>query len=366
MRLPGDTAEAYRNSGGLESAHMMRQLYRRLAEMRSGPVREWVVRVDQPMLWLFQMARSGGTMTLRLFDGHPQVHVHPEPIAAWWPSGVAAKSVAKAQERYSLARFHRVGWQKKASNQLQQVVPIYFDQGWFRQIFRQARPGTPRELIDAACTARFNAWRNYQGLYGAKRFQLLHSTIWHHMPVAVTVERFFAAYPDGYILFIARCPEDWLASLTRMSQKNRPRWLQQMEDYLAEYATSCELFLGARHGARAERMIVLEFNRLVQAPRETLEALCARLGIAYHSALETTTVNGIPVGANSSYADAAGFAPDPSRIGRGAQMREAMEACPSFARARRAFDALSALALAAPAGASGPDHAPRARGAGSA
>ena len=36
-----------------------------------------VERVDQPLLLITQAQRSGGTLLLRLLDGHPECHVVP-------------------------------------------------------------------------------------------------------------------------------------------------------------------------------------------------------------------------------------------------------------------------------------------------
>ena len=310
-----------------------------------GPVNDWVVPINQPMIWLFQLARSGGTMALRLFDGHPEVHVHPAPITIRWPQSGRPKPAAKIEQKFNLAKFNRVGFQKMASKHAQASVPIYFDERWYRQILRRQRGGTVRERYDAACTARFNAWRNYQNLYGNKRFQLLHSTIWHHTPTARVVERFFSTYPDGYTLFIARCPEDWLASTMKLDDANRPKWLTDIESMLAEYIAGYKLFLVERQKKHASKMLVLEFDQLVLNPKDGLSKLCERLGISYHPCLEITTVNGIPVGANSSHMRGTTFGPDSSVIGRGKEIKPTLEKFPLYNKANQLFEEVRSEAL---------------------
>src|SRR5204863_7219947 len=45
------------------------------AEQALQQRRENVVEVDQPLALISQAQRSGGTLLVRLFDGHPQCHV---------------------------------------------------------------------------------------------------------------------------------------------------------------------------------------------------------------------------------------------------------------------------------------------------
>ena len=75
-----------------------------------------------------------------------------------------------------------MGFQKKASNRAQTIAPIYFDESWYRAILADASMDTPRDAVNAANTACFNAWRNYQNLYGPKKYMLMHSTIWRRVP----------------------------------------------------------------------------------------------------------------------------------------------------------------------------------------
>ena len=49
------------------------------------PRRANVVPVDQPLALICQAQRSGGTLLARLFDGHPQCHVHPYELQIGFP-----------------------------------------------------------------------------------------------------------------------------------------------------------------------------------------------------------------------------------------------------------------------------------------
>ena len=38
------------------------------------------INVDQPLVLISQIARSGGTLLSQLFDMHPECHVHPHEL----------------------------------------------------------------------------------------------------------------------------------------------------------------------------------------------------------------------------------------------------------------------------------------------
>jgi len=317
---------------------MIRRLLGRFpSQDQNKIVDDWVVTIDQPMIWLNQMARCGGTLTLRLFDGHPEVHVHPRPMPIRWPLRVNNKNSEKIFEHFSLQKYHLLGWQKVASNQFQTVVPIYFNQNWYSSIFQSFETKTARELIDAACTARFNAWRNYQSLYGEKKYQLLHTTIWSQLNVERIYNNFFELYPDGYSLYILRKPEDWVASLSNLDESNRPKTLNKIDEYLSEYISILTLYSNIAKQQNSGRMILLEFDDFIIDSTSNLKAICNRVGICYNSSFEATTTNGLLLQANSSHVKSEKGGPDPSVIGKGAALRKEMKNSSLFSEASALF-----------------------------
>jgi len=302
-----------------------------------------IVPVRQPMIWLFQMARSGGTMTLRLFDGHPDIHVHPMPMTIRWPLRGTERNLEKMRQKFSLARWNNTGWKKLASNADQTTIPIRFDQNLFDQIFddllpEDASPSGARARFDAACTARFNAWTNYNNLKDQKKYQLLHSAIWHHTPVEKVVDHFFQIYPDGYMLFVARNPEDWLVSLKSLeSESNKPSWLNEINEYLDEYIDCYSKYMEVRSKGREERMLVLEFDNLVKNTKSELMKICNTLNINYDECMENTTSNGVLVRPNSTHRFEGKAAPDRSVIGWGKKLVEQLKDNEKFVEARQKF-----------------------------
>ncbi len=295
-------------------------------------VRDWVVPVDQPVLWVFQPPRSGGTLFLRLLDGHPQIHVHPAPMNnVRWQAHPDIKKISAA---FSLAKHNDVGFFKHASKRKQPITPIYFDVEWYDTILADLPKDTSREVFNACSTACLNAWRNYQNLYGEKRYQVMHSTIWERSPTAKMIDNFFAVYPDGNLLFIARKPEDWLASAL-----GQGGLYDEMDDPLKEYVAPYQIIDQAttQYG---KKIIILKFDDLVRHTERTLKRLFDQLGTDYHPACGITTANGIPVPANSSHDIEPIFAPDPSLIGRGAEIIDTARALPKYTSAMKVFNRL--------------------------
>lgn len=289
--------------------------------------------VGQPVIWIFQPPRSGGTLFLRLFDGHQAVHVHPAPITFSWPR---KPDLEKVQDAFSMARFNESGFFKHASNRPQEPVPIDFDEVGYRSTFDHLRGDTPRSIFDAAHHACFQNWLDYRNRQGDKRYVMMHSTIWSHTKVERRLADFFNAYPDGWTIFIARPPADWLASGAKLAGSK----LNDMEVAMNEYVTSYKAFLQNRK----KRSIVLNFNALVSTPKATLSSLCAKLDIPYETVLETTSINGTPIGANSSHDGEVKFAPDPSLIGRGAEIVDEARSLAGFAEAERLFGEVARIA----------------------
>ena len=293
-----------------------------------GPQLEWVRPVREPVVWICQAPRSGGTLLLRLLDSHPQLHGYPSVFGFTnpemiWPSSEelavsGEKLLCGAFAKMSLAKFDRVGMSKQSSNMVQDVYPIYFDQEWFETIFAEfCRESSDRHKFDAVFTAVFNAWRNYQSLYFEKKYVVGHMTMrWGQLEHYVeNFQRFQATYPDGYMIFMTREPDDWMASYTSLKKatpySGDPR--EAADYYKAYYRQALEVAAGGR-------LIVLRFRDLLQQGEATMGALAAKLGIDWNPLLLRPTFNGAPWYQNSSFEHSRLAAIDTTVMGQGKQL----------------------------------------------
>jgi len=284
--------------------------------------------VDQPVVWICQLPRSGGTMLARLFDNHPQLHVIPKPVAmcaaggAAWPDE-ATFSPERIRRILDMSALHGKFLYKKASNIDQTGVPIYFDAVWYRRIYRTWKPETQsenkvRNVLAVLFTAYFNAWRNYQNLYGDKRYVVVQTAIGCMTDLEQSYRNFRTTYPDGHWIFSFRPPEDWLASISRLKHSPGPE-LESIENAINVYR---RVYESAARLIGREGFIGIDFRDFVRGGKDSVVSLARRVGCETHPSLLQTTMNSVTMTQNSSHAVAPCAAVDPSCVGAGRDMMD--------------------------------------------
>jgi hypothetical protein len=270
---------------------------------RRGPVR-----VDQPLLLISQAQRSGGTLLLRLLDGHPQCHVVPFQLRG---IDEAAKRLStRPDEVWNVlhdpkleARF-REGHRQRKHDVLDhdEVFRFRLPPELQRRIYDacvgQDGDRRARRLVDCYFTAYFNAWLDYRNLRtGTKRW-----LVGFEPGVARSLRRRTAIrtlYPDGKIVSIVRDPWSWYASARRWE----PRW-RDRESALDHWCRAAEGTLKWRKKARLHIRLIA-FDDLLSEPEQTLRQLARWLDIEFRPELLRPTFNGLPIRANTSFADVA-------------------------------------------------------------
>ena len=180
---------------------------------------EWIKKVDEDILWICQLPRAGGTLLLRLLDSHPEIHCYPTVFGfdnkeRIWPKKdefIEAKEniLDNVFSNMNLEKFHFKGIRKQSSNMPQELYPIYFDGNWYKSIYEMSLSGPkPRDHFNAFFTAIFNAWRNYQNLYGDKKYIVGHMTLWLPHLYTKNFRNFIADYREGKMIFMIRDPKD--------------------------------------------------------------------------------------------------------------------------------------------------------------
>ncbi len=267
-----------------------------------------IVRVDQPLVLITQIHRSGGTLLMRLFDGHPQLHAIPHELGPLLP---ATRVPSDADAAWALlhdpkldGRFRRgLRQQKRELNQDESEAGFLLVPSVHRALFdRQiARAEGERGVLDAYLTAYFNGWLDYGGLRGEKRWVTGFESAMVAQPKRMA--RFRELYPDGRVISILREPAGWFASARLWD----PRY-ERIDVALALWEASA---LAAEELAD----VVLDFDDLTARPEATMRALASFLGIESNDTLLVPTANGVPFGPNSSF-ESEGAGTVQSRAGR--------------------------------------------------
>jgi hypothetical protein len=277
-------------------------------ETLSAEREQQLVPVVEPLVLVTQLGRSGGTLLMRLFDGHPQCHAVAHELGTLFPGrrtllGGVDRAWAGLHDRNLARRFEEGHRQvKKSLHRDKTVYPFELPPPLHRALFERClalRPDpTERDVVDCYMTAYFNAWLDNANLAGDKRW------ITGFEPGAIlnapAMRRVREIYPDGRVLSVLRDPWSWYASASRWSQ----RW-RDLPIAIAEWKQAGEAALALRK-SRGDAVRIVRFDDLVGDTEATMRGLADWLGIEFGDILLQPTFNGLAAKANSSFAVAQG------------------------------------------------------------
>jgi len=278
--------------------------------------------VDQPLILVSQIQRSGGTLMSQLLDGHPECRAHPYELKwgcpeKWdWPQvdlNADARSQFDALDENWVEEFAALGLYAKAEGQDSILArrkrgqsvdgsidshPFVFDRLLqyllFEDLVIQSRPTRQRQLLDAYLTGFFGAWLDCQNQYHRPKRFVTAFTPRVHMHEE-SLGRFFADYPDGFLVSLVRHPAAWYASAT----KHDPQYSNR--------DTAIDLWLESTRATTAaaeqfgDRVITVIFEDLVAHTDGVMRRICDRVGLTYRDTLTRPTFNGIPIASNSHF-----------------------------------------------------------------
>ena len=298
------------------------------AEIRNRR-KQWIVEINQPLVIISEVQRSGGTLLSQLLDGHPECYSHPEELCwgkpekwnwpalqldskTWLPNQLFKQLHEPWIDAYGGAGFYR----KKPGYKTQ--YPFLFDLTLQRSVFRdimRARPFlSQRDVFNAYLTSFFSAWLDCSNLYGAEKKFITCFT--PRLIVETPVERIFSDYPDGYVVSLVRDPVDWFLSARNHAFFRNAGSTDQLLGYWNE---STEAAIQA-HAKFPTRVIVGRFESLVRDTQAAMSELCRRVGIGFSDTSLGPSFNGIPIRSNSSFRSVYGV--DKSVIDRREQRKE--------------------------------------------
>jgi hypothetical protein len=270
--------------------------------------RESLVWIDQPLVLISQIQRSGGTLMNTLLDGHPQLHSHPyelhigHPTKYDWPPldvstspEVWLSTLAEAR----LIRLFKEGYRKATVRTFGEVeaLPFTLVPSLMERLFRIAcheRPAaTTREILDRYLTAFFNAWIDCQGLRVSDKRWI--TAFAPRLAWGESRARMKADYPDGRLIAVLRDPRGWFASARSFTAQ-----YSDFDTALSLWTRSTQEILAAKREA-PDQVLIVGYEGLVTRPREAIEVVARWLGIDWDPILEVPTFNRLPVRPNSSH-----------------------------------------------------------------
>jgi len=247
---------------------------------------KYLVPVDEPLVLIAQAARSGGTLQLRLFDGHRQCHVVPYELQQIF-RGMASDLSDRERAWEHLAR----------DKQYNRSRPFLLRPGLQRAIFEaclgELSDPEPREVMNCFFTSYFNGWLDNANLRSTpKRW-----VVGFGPGETTKLGAHARLYPDGRVISVVRDPWGWYASRRR----NRPEW-QDREFALDSWCAHVGAALGLQ-AEKPDRALVVLFSDLLGRTEATMRTLSAWLGIDFDPTLVVPSFNGMAVPARSSFRD---------------------------------------------------------------
>jgi sulfotransferase family protein len=261
-----------------------------------------VVPVDQPLVLITQAPRSGGTLLMRLFDGHPQCHAIPHELATLLPAALPLPRDAAAAWRQLDHPMHgtwftgglRAGKGSLSDDRTRHrfLLPPLLQRRLFEQRVAEERPDSDRGVLDCFLTSYFNAWLDYRRPPQPR-------VVTGFEPSAIAQQRrlrcFEQLYPDGKLLSVVRDPKSWIVSAARRNARYRDRAVA-----IATWRDAVESAL-ALQVQRPDAVAVVPFEALVGDTEAAMRAVAGFLGIDFTDDLLAPTFNGQPTKANSSF-----------------------------------------------------------------
>ncbi len=269
-----------------------------------------VVNITSPLILISQIQRSGGTLMSQLFNDHPEIYACPYDIywgkpGKWdWPDlNLTEMSISKMyselHEPY-IDRFIAFGYSKQIDGAVKrEVFPFLFNRKLQKRIFfrllKKNPPRNQRDVLDCYMTSFFNAWINFQNLYGQPK-KYITGFIPRVNMYPSSSDRFFRDYPDGYMISIVRHPASWFVS----ARRHDPSLYGDLNNALGSWCASVRSSLKLKEH-NEKRVILILFENLILDTRGTMERICDEVGLSWNDSLTVPTFNSMSILANSSF-----------------------------------------------------------------
>jgi hypothetical protein len=266
---------------------------------------EHVLPVPSPLALIAQIQGNGGTFLSQLFDGHPELHVHPHELMIGYPE----KGIWPTIERNDrpdqwfailfeniVSEYNREGYKKEREDK--ETFPFVFISSLQREIFLNCidslQSMTMRDIFDAYMTSYFGAWLNNQNYYGSKKF------ITAYTPglgiIKENMESFFEVYPDGRLISVVRDPKSWFPS----AKKRWPGSYTEVGQAVRAWNKSAQAMLWNKE-EYGDCVCLIQFEDLVSNTEAVMRYLAEFLGIEFDDSLLVPTFNKFAIKVDTSF-----------------------------------------------------------------
>lgn len=272
---------------------------------------KYLVKINQPLVLISQIQRSGGTLLSQLFDGHPQLHAHPYELrignvkrGAWPRLNIQNSPEDWFRELYEpiSAKLFRYGFSKHiaSSKQETETFPFLFMSSLQRTIFMQCVSAgvitSQRDIFDCYMTSYFNSWLDNQNLYGSeKKYVTGFAPGMNTEPFSI--DYFYEIYPDGKLISLVRDPQTWFVSVRKMDEQG----FSDIEYAIKIWVQSAQSTINFWEKYGSGSCCIIKFEDLLINLEPTMRYVCNFLAIEFDNCLLVPTFNRFPIKADSSF-----------------------------------------------------------------
>lgn len=269
-----------------------------------------ITQCKEPLLAISSVMRSGGNLLKRLFDGHSQLRTyHSELLFSVASSSDPAYQFNKfpihrnsEDLEYIFKFLTKNDWYLQLASfdgfvktNYDNPLPFIYKRRLHKKIFidlcKNHKP-SQREILNNYITGFFNAYIDYQSLYGIDKKYT--TTYWPGFVLCKeNIDRFFSVYNDGKIVHIFRNPFSWAGS----AKKRAPQLFnKEYMDNLWLKSTENAIFFKEKY---LQNFICIDFDNLLSKTEEVMMTLCSNLKLQYENSMAYPTFNGMAIEANS-------------------------------------------------------------------
>jgi len=253
--------------------------------------------IDQELILIGQIQRSGGTLLSQLFDNHNEIFNFPGELTITSPKYDWSKelnfstvkmngSLRNAYLRRNYLKLSIFNPLSRTRNQF--MFNPYIEKKIFRSLstanskFDQSLRGN----LNAYFTSFFNSFTNYHYNDNIKK-----KYVAAFLPRFITrqenIEFFFKNYKKGYIISVLRNPKSWLIS----AQQHSPNSFSNTEIALNSWNKNFDESLRIKQ-LYPTRVIIILFESLLDDTLGVMKGVCRNIGIKFTGNLLEPTFNG--------------------------------------------------------------------------
>lgn len=272
----------------------------------SDPIKKSYKNINNNLIIISQIQRSGGTLLSQLFDNHPEVHSYPSELKLTNPKFDWTRKMnfttyfndplLVSSAKYNNYKKDGSGAKKKTSN----INQFKFDFLMQKKIFEnQKSANNIKKNLSAYFTSFFHSFKNYKNHNGVKKYVV--SFIPRFILKKENLNIFFKCFKKGKIICIIRSPSHWLASCINHSEEYRKNPLNT----LMLWKMNALMTIRAKEKYK-ENIIIVDFNDLINNTKSTMKKICKTININYSDTLIKPSFNGMNIRSNSSFVSSFG------------------------------------------------------------